>query len=374
MRSNVIEQTVTGTMPISEPRYRRIQRHIEQLIAERRVREGERIPGERAIAQQFGVSQMTVNRAIQELVREGILVRRVGSGTYVRRRQLPIPAASRSTVVMVPPFADHLEEDTYLRWPFHAFRDRAVQDDYALVVEPAAYEGYEAVVRRYPGAGFIFLIPPEEGYDTLHRLFVRGVPFVVLGASWRDAPFACVDSDNVGGARTAMGYLFRLGHERIAYVNGKDSATNCRDRLQGYLQAMEEQGIVVEQEWIVRPHSNWRLSEETKRHLMSLLLRRDTVTAVFCAGYYLTLEVLSLIRTLRLRVPEDVSIISFDDPSSAAHLQPPLTVVRQPLYTMGERAVERLLNLLRSPGDEPGGVEYLPVELVVRHSCGRLLA
>ncbi|MGC8782844.1 MAG: substrate-binding domain-containing protein [Armatimonadota bacterium] len=372
MNLNVIEQIVVTTMPVSEPRYRRIQQHIEQLIAQRRVHEGERIPSEREIARQFGVSQMTVNRAIQELVREGVLVRRVGSGTYVQRRQPLARAVTRTSVVMVPPFADHLEEDTYLRWPFHAFRDRAIQDDYVLIVEPASYQGYQEVVQRYPGAGFIFLIPDEEGYDTLHHLFVRGVPFVVLGASWQDAPFACVDSDNIDGARMAMGYLFRLGHERIAYVNGKESATNCRDRLRGYLQAMEERGIVAEEDWIVRPHSNRQLSDEAKHHLTSLLLRRDAVTAIFCAGYYLTLEVLSLIRTLRLRVPEDVSIISFDDPSSAAHLQPPLTVVRQPLYAMGERAVDRLLNRMRSPANEPGGVEYLPVELIVRNSCERL--
>lgn len=360
-------------MPVSEPRYRRIQKHIEQLIAQRRVCEGERIPSEREIARQFGVSQMTVNRAIQELVREGVLVRRVGSGTYVRRRQPSVREATRATVVMVPPFADHLEEDTYLRWPFHAFRDRAIKDSYALVVEPASHEGYEEVVQRHPAAGFIFLIPDEEGYDTLYRLFVRGVPFVVLGASWKDAPFPCVDSDNIGGARMAMAYLFRLGHKRIAYVNGKDSATNCRDRLQGYLQTMDAQGIAVEEDWVVRPRSNWKLSEEARRQLTSLLLRRDAITALFCAGYYLTLDVLGLIRTLRLRVPEDVSIISFDDPSSAAHLQPPLTVVRQPLYAMGERAVGRLLQLMHAPANEPGGVEYLPVELVVRNSCERLL-
>jgi len=358
-------------MPVSEPRYQCIQKHIEQLIAQRKVREGERIPSERAIARQFGVSQMTVNRAIQELVRSGVLVRRVGSGTYVQRRTSVVRSTTRTTVVMVPPFAEHLEEDTYLRWPFHAFRDRAVADNFVLIVEAAHFDGYERVVQTYPDAGFIFLIPSEAGYDTLQTLFVRGVPFVVLGASWEGAPFACVDSDNVGGAQIAIHYLFRLGHRRIAYVNGKDSATNCRDRLRGYLQAMDELGVTVAGDWIVRPGSNWQLNEASKQHLTSLLLRREPVTAVLCAGYYLTLDVLNLIRALRLRVPEDVSVVSFDNPPSAGHLQPPLTVVRQPLYRMGERAVERLLSLMRSPSNEQGGVEYLPVELVVRSSCDR---
>lgn len=244
-------------------------------------------------------------------------------------------------------------------------------DNFALVVEDSHYDSYERVVQAYPEAGFIFLIPDEEGYDTLHRLFVQGVPFVVLGASWQGAPFACVDSDNLAGARMAVSYLFRLRHWRIAYVNGKDSATNCRDRLQGYLQTMSEHGVPVESDWIVRARSNWQMDEGARQHLTSLLLRREPVTAIFRAGYYLTLDTLSLIRTLRLRVPEDASVVSFDDPPSAGHLQPPLTVVRQPLYRMGERAVERLLSLMRSPTDEQGGVEYLPVELVVRNSCDR---
>lgn len=356
-------------MPVSEPRYQRIRKHIERLIAQRRVREGERIPSEREIARQFGVSQMTVNRAIQDLVRAGVLVRRVGSGTYVQRRKPVLRSTARTTIVMVPPYAEHLEEDTYLRWPFHAFRDRAVTDNFALVVEASHYDSYERVVQAYPEAGFIFLIPGEEGYDTLHRLFVQGVPFVVLGASWQGAPFACVDSDNVGGAQMAIHYLFRLGHRRIAYVNGKDSATNCRDRLRGYLQTMSEHGVPVESDWIVRARSNWRMDEASRQHLTSLLLCREPVTAIFCAGYYLTLDALSLVHALRLHVPEDVSIVSFDDPPSAAHLHPPLTVVRQPLYQMGERAVERLLSNMRSPSEEQGGVEYLPVELVVRGSC-----
>lgn len=358
-------------MPVSEPRYQRIQKHIERLITERKVRAGERIPSERTLACQFGVSQMTVNRAIQELVRAGVLVRRVGSGTYVRHREAHGQVASTTSVVMVPPFTEHLEEDTYLRWPFHALQDRARADRFALVVESALYDGYEQLVERNAGSGFVFLIPQEAGYATLYRLFIRGVPFVVLGASWKDAPFPCVDSDNIGGAKTAVNYLRRLGHERIAYVNGKESATNCRDRLQGYFHAMDEHGIPVQEDWIVRPNSNWRLSETSRQQITALLLRREAVTALFCAGYYLTLEVLNLVHTLRLRVPEDVSIVSFDDPPSAAHLHPPLTVVRQPLYAMGVRAVERLFEVMRTPHRVEPGVEYLPVELVVRASCGR---
>lgn len=102
-------------MPVSEPRYQRIRKHIERLIAQPRVREGERIPSEREIARQFGVSQMTVNRAIQDLVRAGVLVRRVGSATYVQRRKPVLCSTARTTIVMVPPYAEHLEEDTYLR-------------------------------------------------------------------------------------------------------------------------------------------------------------------------------------------------------------------------------------------------------------------
>jgi len=123
----------------------------------------------------------------------------------------------------------------------------------------------------------------------------------------------------------------------------------------------------------VQAGSDSHLSVEARQYLTDLLIRTERVTAVFTAGYYLALETLTLLRSLGLSVPDDISIIAFDDPSSAAHLNPPLSTVRQPLYEMGQRAMELLMELLTSA--EPNALcdtIYLPTELVIRESCARL--
>jgi LacI family transcriptional regulator len=364
------EGYVVSSSNVEEPRYLRIQRILETQILEGKLPAGSQLPGERALARQFGVSQMTVNRAIQELVRKGRLYRRSGAGTFVTDAVQPVRVHG---VVLVVPYAEHPQADTYLREPFRAVRHVAQARGLTLQVVQAEVHEYETTAERHAQGALLFIAPPMAAHDVLATLWQRGTRFVVMGASWRTNLFPCVDSDNFGGARRAVEYLLSLGHRRIAYLNGWEGSTNCADRLRGYQHAMEKWGAPVRAEWIVQAGSDSHLSVEARQQLTDLLIRTEHVSAVFIAGYYLALETLTLLRSLGLRVPEDVSIIAFDDPSSAAHLNPPLSTVRQPLYEMGQRAMDLLFEVLTST--EPNALcqtVYLPTELVIRESCMRL--
>ncbi|MGC8784223.1 MAG: GntR family transcriptional regulator [Armatimonadota bacterium] len=359
-----------STSDADEPRYIRIQRILETQIVEGKLPAGSQLPGERALARQFGVSQMTVNRAIQELVRKGRLYRRSGAGTFVTDAVQPVRVHG---VVLVVPYAEHPQADTYLREPFRAVRNVAQARGLALQVVQADVSEYTEVAQRHSYGALLFVAPPLDAHDVLMNLWQDGTHFVVMGASWQSNLFPCVDSDNFGGARRAVEYLLSLGHRRIAYLNGWEGSTNCADRLRGYQHAMQKWEAPMRPEWIVQAGSDSHLSVEARQQLTDLLIRSEHVTAIFIAGYYLALETLALLRSLGLRVPEDVSIIAFDDPSSAAHLNPPLSTVRQPLYEMGQRAMELLFEVLTST--EPGALcqtIYLPTELVIRESCMRL--
>ncbi|MCC6727760.1 MAG: GntR family transcriptional regulator [Chthonomonadales bacterium] len=359
--------------PLPYPRYQRIRRHIETQIRQGDIAVGERIPGERELAREYGVSQMTVNRAIQDLVRAGLLFRRVGAGTFVRSNGEDGGLTAAFPFVLVVPFTDHPEEDMYLSVPFRAICQAASEAERPLMVVQAPERDFARVVAERPEHGFIFVAPCSRSLDTLVTLSVSRVPFVVLGASWQEAPFACVDSDNAGGARDAADYLVSLGHERIAFLNAPDVSANCRDRLTGYRQALAARGLELDPDLVVEAATDRDLGEAARQRLIRLLTRAEPATAVLCAGYLLTLELWSLLWLLRLRVPADVSVIGFDDPPSAQHLTPPLTVVRQPLWAMGERAVERLRAITPAACRPPSarGPEHLPTELVLRGSCER---
>jgi DNA-binding LacI/PurR family transcriptional regulator len=352
-----------------EPLYLRIQRIIEEQILQGKLPAGSQLPGERELARQFGVSQMTVNRAIQELVRKGRLYRRSGAGTFVTDPLQPVRVHG---VVLVIPHSEQPQADTYLREPFRAIRDAAQAHGLPLHVVQADVFEYPDVAHRHAQGALLFVAPPIDAYDTLMHLWQRGIRFVVMGASWQSGDLPCVDSDNVGGARRAVEYLLSLGHRQIAYVNGWERSTNCADRLRGYQQALHAWAVPLRPEWVVQAGSDSHLSVQAAQQITDLIIRSEPITAIFVAGYYLTLDILNLLRSLRMRVPQDISLVSFDDPSSAAHLNPPLCTVRQPLYELGRRATEMLFQLLTNPDAVRScRTVYLPTELVIRESCAR---
>ncbi|MDW8104852.1 MAG: substrate-binding domain-containing protein, partial [Armatimonadota bacterium] len=276
-------------------------------------------------------------------------------------------------VVLVVPYAEHPQADTYLREPFRAVRHVAQARGLTLQVVQADVSDYAEVAHRHAHGALLFVAPPNDAQQALATLWREGIRFVVMGASWPSSLFPCVDSDNFGGARRAVEYLLSLGHRRIAYLNGWEGSTNCADRLRGYLHAMQKWEVPIRPEWTVQAGSDSHLSVGARQQLTDLLIRAERVTAIFVAGYYLALETLSLLRSLSLRVPEDISLVAFDDPSSAAHLNPPLSTVRQPLYEMGQRAMELLFEVLTGCDQEAYcQTIYLPTELVIRESCARL--
>ncbi len=354
-----------------EPQYLRIRRQIESQIRRGELGQGARIPGERELARQFGVSQMTANHAIQELVRDGWLRRRAGSGTFVSRQDERSETASEQTIVLAIPYAGRPEHDVYLQVPFNAISGAVAATGHSLVVAQSADPCFSQVVEKHPHARFIFAAPNDHSRSALMDMHERGVPFVAMGASWPKAPFACVDTDNVAAEATAVAYVAHLGHRRIGFVNGPLVETNNRDRLEGYRQGMEAHSLPENRAWVVETGSNVDCEAASRQKLMDMLVCKEPVTSIICAGFSLTLNVLSLLRSLQLRVPDDVSIIGFDDPPAAEHLSPALTTLKQPLYELGQRALERVLDL--APGGSPGedSVEYLPIELVLRASCVR---
>jgi len=172
-----------------------------------------------------------------------------------------------------------------------------------------------------------------------------------------------VEADNVGGARAATQHLIDLGHRRIAHVRGRTDLVSAKLREQGYRQALEAAGIPFDPD-LVRV-GGYRAAETTDaaRELLTLPHRP---TAIFSANDLSAIRVLEIARELGLRVPEDLSVVGFDNVPEAANAVPALTTVAQPLHQMGAEAVRLLLELLRGRTDEEHLL--LPATLVVRAS------
>jgi DNA-binding LacI/PurR family transcriptional regulator len=197
------------------------------------------------------------------------------------------------------------------------------------------------------------------------QLRARGIPFVVFDPTGElpdDVPF--VGSTNWAGGRSATRHLLELGHERIAMIGGPDGVLCCRARLDGYRSAIEAAGRAVDPALVVRAELT---SDDGQRAALELLRRPTRPTAVFACNDLQALGVYQAARTLGVRIPEQLSVVGFDDLPLAALVDPPLTTVHQPLVEMATAATELALALGR--GERPAQPRLeLATTLTVRHS------
>ena len=213
--------------------------------------------------------------------------------------------------------------------------------------------------------GVLLAAPQMEEDVKTARLINRQVPTVSL----HHVPgggVATVGSDHSLTGLLATRHLIERGHRQIATITGPLSRRVTRSRLQGYRRALEEAGMRYEASLI--EEADWQISGgfEATRGLLS---RRPGVTAIFAQNDTMAIGVLSFLRELGRRVPEDCAVVGCDDLEVAAHTVPPLTSVRVPFHETGEQAMRLLLAMIASGSVEATRVK-LPVELVPRASSG----
>ena len=189
------------------------------------------------------------------------------------------------------------------------------------------------------------------------------IPVVAIDPHTGNSGASTIEADNVAGAREATQHLIDLGHRRIAHVRGRVDLASASRREQGYREALEAAGIPFDSA-LVRV-GGYRASETTQA-ARELLERPDRPTAVFAANDLSAIRVMEVANELGLSVPDDLSVVGFDNVPEAANASPPLTTSAQPLHQMGAEAVRLLLALLDGNGTEEHLI--LPTRLVMRSS------
>lgn len=173
-----------------------------------------------------------------------------------------------------------------------------------------------------------------------------------------------IDSDNFAGAVLATNYLLSLGHRRIGHLSGRPDLESARLREAGFRKAMADAGVAVD-ERLVRV-GGFRV-ESAEAPAVELLSLPDRPTAVFAGNDLSAISTMDVARAMGLSIPDDLSVIGFDNVPESALVNPPLTTIRQPLQQMGAEALRLLVDLIA--GVERDTHIRLPTELVVRASC-----
>jgi LacI family transcriptional regulator len=212
--------------------------------------------------------------------------------------------------------------------------------------------------------GFILVNMPLE-----HSL---AVPVVNIGGRKKLKGATNILLDNRRAGRLALEHLVKLGHRRIAFFKGHPGSADTEDRWRGIHEAAENLGVEIDPNLTVqlKRHSfppPPPIPEEGYMYAQKLLSRKIDFTALFAFNDISAIGAMGAFRDAGLRVPEDISIVGFDDIQAAAFLNPSLTTIRQPLQRMGDLAAKTLLSRIRETDSEPDEIFVIP-ELIVRDS------
>lgn len=202
--------------------------------------------------------------------------------------------------------------------------------------------------------------------DAALKIVAKRVPVVVTGRSTKGPGLFSLNFDNLEGGRLATRHLVDSGHRKIAFIAGDPRHPDATQRLSGYRTALEQAGISFKSELVVQGEYNEVSGVEA---VSTLMAARQKFTAIFAANDQMAIGAAHGLQRHGMRVPEDVSLVGFDDLPTSLYALPPLTTVHQPAYDMGRLAAEAVLQLL--DGVKPTQT-VPPPRLIVRDSCRRL--
>jgi LacI family transcriptional regulator len=328
------------------------------------------------VAREAGVSYATVSRVINNKdhvkpeKREAVLRAMTKLG-YVANQQARSLAGGRSRVigllvqgletaytgVLVRGIDLELDAAQYDLMLYTTHRQRSKESAYVLTITRGMADG-------------LLLILPRNPESYLQSLRRQRFPYVLVDHQGIGEGDAGVGATNRRGGYDATRHLIELGHRRIGFITGIVELGSAIDRLAGYRDALAEFGIPEDPALIYEGDFFRPAGFAGGRALLNLA---EPPTAIFASNDEMAFGVMDAARDQRLRIPDDLSIVGFDDIPQASAVYPGLTTVRQPLERMGRVATQMLLKLIDDPTVPVERVE-LPTELIIRQSCQRIRA
>jgi len=323
------------------------------------------------VADEAGVSYTTVSRVmnnkdnVKSETRERVLMAMTRLGYVVDQRARSL-AGGRSQVIGL---LVHDLGTSYIGEIIRGIDAELAAAQYELMLytthrRKTKESAYVVTLTRGLADGLLLVLPRDPGsyLDTLRQ---HRFPHVLIDHRGVDEETPAVAAANRQGAYNATEYLIGLGHRRVGFITGAMDQMCAQDRLEGYRAALVDHGVAFDPELVYEGNFFQPLGYAGASALLEL---PHPPTAIFASNDISALGVMEAVREHNLRIPEDISVVGFDDIPQAAHVHPTLTTVRQPLEEMGRIATRMLLEYIGDPQRPIERVE-LPTELVLRQSC-----
>lgn len=359
---------------MKNPKHQQIYKELLRAIAQGEYVEGQRLPSEADLVARFATSRPTVARALQTLQQQGVIERRVGSGSYVRRA-----SAERSDLfaLLIPGLAE-----TEIFGPLCREMSRSAQNsrhallwgdptDEASTQEEQAEQLCEQYIARKVSGVFFAPLEFSPNRDSVNQricsaLDRAGIPVVLLDrditAFPRRSHYDVVGIDNRRAGFIVTDHLLRLGCRRIAFLGRAGSAPSVALRMAGYREALASAGITAEPDWVC-------MGCPADLQFVQAIIERVRPEAFVCANDDTAANLMHTLDELGLHIPRDIRIVGIDDVRYAQLLRVPLTTLRQPCQYIGAAALRAMLERIAQP-DMPARDILFACRLIVRESCG----
>lgn len=382
---------------LKKPLYKQIVDHFKLKIYMGELLPDEKLPTEVELASNFSVSRITSKKALEELEKMKLIYRIQGSGSYVSSNieedfqgknennghiqgsraiaiVLPFDISNGRLTDCIKGASEVLDKRGYYLTIHCADRNGEKEK---LILNNLFQKGIDGII-YYPLSDY-------RNLDIVHMMSVQEFPIVTIDKYFDSIPVSYVISDNFRGSYEATDYLAKLGHKKIAYISdiAIESASSIRNRYFGYIEALRNNNLEMNYE-IVKFNLNElgnRLIEsnnaledeeyvEVLKSTVTDLLAKG-VTAIITVNDYVAINIIDTCRLLGVKVPQQLSVIGFDNLELTQFMSVPLTSVEQNFYEIGKEAAQILLSRI-----ENGNKEYtkmvIPTRFIERQSCIRI--
>ncbi len=351
------------------PKYSQLKEYLKKQIRQGEIAYGQQLASENILAKQFQMSRQTVRQAFGDLENEGWIAREQGRGTFCIYRE----KVARGNIAVLATYISEYIFPTLIR----GIEEILSTAGYTLILANTNNNKNKEAqclenILNQDIAGVIIeptkSSQPNMNIDYFREFEKRRIPYLMLHAYFNDLDPAYIMIDDYQGGYLATQYLIELGHKNIAAIFKTDDLQGV-NRQSGFLEAMNNFHIAVNPKFL----GNYQTEQQLiypYQFTKTILQKKSPPTAIICYNDQIALKVMEAIRDQGLKIPEDISIIGYDDSSLATASEVKLTTIKHPKAEMGRQAAKFIIDMVEGRESKPRFI-YQP-EIVIRNSCRSL--
>jgi len=349
-------------MSESTPKYILVENHIKLAIKKKQL--VDKLPGERTLALELGVSYMTIRKSIENLVSQGVLFKVPTKGTFVNHEKIQ-RRKNRTIGYFLDASMIAGISSPYYSLIFNAIEKVAAKDGYSVVYfSDNSVDNLSRTLDKVDGV--IATCFPR--IESIILKIKQSVPIVVIDNSAADKTIPSIIIDNFNADVESVDYVCSLGHDRIGFMTGLEDSDIGKSRYAGYQHGLSKNDIPLDETLVYRGNYSYEAGILGAEYFLTL---DKLPTALICANDAMALGAIQRFSQEGLNIPKDISIVGFDNIEVASQIVPSLTTIAAPINEIANHAFAILKDLIDGKTIEHQHIA-LPAHLIIRDSCAEV--